>query len=129
MPASVKWAIYQDGIYDLSDYFNTLTLNGNAQAYQFLDHSVTQYWTQQPGQDITKSVNEALAAMNPTLAAQNKNCLNNAFFRGKTDFRTTPRCVVPNVLPLAFSGIICAIILAKCMSLNQSLMTNADFCT
>lgn len=108
------WAIWENGIYDLSDYFNTLTLNGNAANYKFLDPSITQFWQQQGGQDITTSVNEALAAMNPTTAAQTRNCLQNVFYRGITDFRTSPRCVVPNALPLAFSGIICLIIVIKC---------------
>ncbi|KAG8855852.1 hypothetical protein FRB96_006674 [Tulasnella sp. 330] len=116
---SVIWAIYENGIYDLSDYFNTLTLNGNAANYKFLDSSITDLWQQQGGQDITTSVNEALAAMDSTTAAQTKECIENVFYRGIVDFRTSPRCVIPNVIPLAFSGIICLIIVIKFLAALQ----------
>ncbi|KAG9027552.1 hypothetical protein FRB95_007619 [Tulasnella sp. JGI-2019a] len=116
---AIIWAIWENGIYDLSDYFNTLTLNGGAANYKFLDSTITAFWQQQGGQDITSSVNDALAAMDPTTAAQTRNCIKNVFYRGDTDFRTSARCVVPNVLPLAFAGIICLIIVIKFLAALQ----------
>lgn len=110
----IIWAIYENGIYDLSDYFNTLTLMGGNGQYKFLDESVTQLWQQQGGQDITDNLNAVFAGMKSDEAAQHKQCLNNAFYRGITDFRTSARCVAPNSIPLAFSAIICLIILIKC---------------
>ncbi|KAG8898841.1 hypothetical protein FRB99_007125 [Tulasnella sp. 403] len=115
----IKWAIWNDGIYDLTNYYYTLQLFGNAPAYKFLPDNITQYWTQQPGQDISDSVNAAFAEMDPTQAQQVKNCLQNAFYIGITDFRKSARCVAPNVIPLAFSGIICVIILAKFLAALQ----------
>lgn len=120
MARRYKWAIWHDGIYDLSDYFNTISLlagNGATSEYTFLDSSITQYFQQLSGQDITKELDASLAAMDPTLAAQHRECLNNAFYRGITDFRKSAKCVAPNVIPLVFAGMICVIILAKCKPL------------
>lgn len=114
----VKWAVWNGGIYDLSDYFNTLSLLGSNEKNAFLDSSISDFFNQQPGQDISNNLNAALANMAPEKAAQNKACLQNVFYRGATDFRKTPRCVAPNIIPLAFSGIICVIIVAKCKRLR-----------
>lgn len=91
-----------------------MALNGNNDRYAFIDKSITDFFNQQPGQDISDNVNAVLASMTPEKAAQNKACLQNAFYRGITDFRKSPKCVGPNLIPLAFSGIIVFIILAKC---------------
>ncbi|KIO21052.1 hypothetical protein M407DRAFT_29316 [Tulasnella calospora MUT 4182] len=117
--SQVKWAVWNGGIYDLSDYFNTITLLGNNDRTAFLDSSISDFFTQQPGQDISANLNAALANMAPEKAAQNKACLQNAFFRGITDFRKTPVCLAPNIIPLIFAGIICFIILAKFLAALQ----------
>ncbi|OBZ70379.1 Chitin synthase 8 [Grifola frondosa] len=97
------WAIWNDNVYDLSDYFNSITVNTGNSEYSFLSEAITDLFKQQPGQDITKSINSALATMDATTAAQNIDCIKNLFYVGQVDFRKTPRCQVQNYMLLAFS--------------------------
>ncbi len=69
---------------------------------------------QQPGQDITKQVNQVLAALDPTTKAQNINCMSNLFFVGKPDFRKDARCQVQNIILLVVSIILMVSIGVKC---------------
>ncbi|KAG8937086.1 hypothetical protein FRC02_006286 [Tulasnella sp. 418] len=115
----VKWAIWDGGVYDLSDYFNTLTLNGDAPRFKFMDDSITSFWTQQAGQDISKGVNAALAMMDEPKRSQHTNCLNNAFYRGVKDFRNSARCAAPNWILVGFAVIIGLTILAKFLAALQ----------
>jgi chitin synthase len=115
------WAIWESGIYDLTDYINTVTINqGATSLYQFLSTDVSDVFKQQAGQDITKPLNTALAGLDSATAAANINCLKNMFYLGETDFRDTPRCLVQNYLLLVFTSILCASIVLKCMSLSFS---------
>jgi hypothetical protein len=107
-------AIWKGGIYDLTDYVNTVTLNqGATNLYQFLSTDVSDVFKQQAGQDITKPLNMADA----NTAAANVNCLKNMFYLGETDFRNTPRCLDQNYMLLVFASIMCASIELKCMYL------------
>jgi chitin synthase len=111
------WAIWEGGVYDLTDYVNTVTINqGATNLYQFLSTDVSDVFKQQAGQDITKPLNTALAGLDANTAAANVNCLKNMFYLGETDFRNTPRCLVQNYLLLVFTSILCASIVLKCMS-------------
>jgi chitin synthase len=115
------WAIWESGVYDLTDYINTVTINqGATSLYQFLSTDVSDVFKQQAGQDITKPLNAALAGLDSNTAAANINCLKNMFYLGETDFRDTPRCLVQNYLLLVFTSILCASIVLKCMSLSVS---------
>ncbi|GBE80201.1 Chitin synthase 8 [Sparassis crispa] len=100
------WAIWNNGIYDLTDYVNTVTVNEGMNLYAFLSPDLTSLFKQQPGQDLTSSISKVLATMNVTYREQNVNCMNNMFYLGTTDFRNTPRCQVQNYLLLAFSCIL-----------------------
>ncbi|KAG1857448.1 glycosyltransferase family 2 protein [Suillus subluteus] len=100
------WAIWESGIYDLTDYINTVTINqGATSVYQFLSTDVSDVFKQQAGQDITKPLNAALAGLDSTTAAANINCLKNMFYLGETDFRDTPRCLVQNYLLIVLSAL------------------------
>ncbi|KAH9947205.1 chitin synthase [Amylocystis lapponica] len=103
------WAIWNQGVYDLSDYLNTVSVNGDATSlYQFLDTDLSSLFQQQPGQDLTSSINTILDGMNSTYRDQNVNCINNAFYVGEVDFRKTARCQVQNYMLLVFSCILMA---------------------
>ncbi|KAF8906646.1 glycosyltransferase family 2 protein [Mucidula mucida] len=102
------WVIYDDNVYDLTDYFSTQTTFSTNTDYQFLSPDVEDVFKQRAGQDVTEPLNEALGGLNSTYRDQNMNCLNNAFYVGMTDFRKTARCQVQNYMLLIFSGIMMA---------------------
>ncbi|THG97676.1 hypothetical protein EW026_g4373 [Hermanssonia centrifuga] len=78
-------AIWNGDVYDLTDYFNTNTLNLGDE-YQFMDESVTDLFSQRMGQDISKPLEDALAALSDTSREEHLACLNNVFYMGQTDF-------------------------------------------
>ncbi|PCH40709.1 glycosyltransferase family 2 protein [Wolfiporia cocos MD-104 SS10] len=100
------WAIWDNSVYDLSAYFQTLTNEDDNSMYEFLDSDLTQLWSQLPGQDISKSIESVLSNMNETYRDQNVACIQNMFYWGEVDFRDTPRCAVQNVMLLVFSCIL-----------------------
>jgi chitin synthase len=108
------WAIYDQDVYDLSDYFNTLTTHENDPTYEFLNSSISDLFKEQPGQDLTKELNAIYATMDSGTAQAHQDCLANKFFVGKTDFRDTPRCQVANYLMLAASIILMSSMAIKC---------------
>ena len=112
------WAIYEGSVYDLSDYINSASLDSGD--FNFLNSDMVSLFQQQPGQDITKQVNQVLGALDATTKAQNINCMSNLFFIGKPDFRNDARCQVQNVLLLVVSIILMVSIGVKCESPHRS---------
>lgn len=106
--------VWDNSIYDLADYQNTVQLHPGAAQYDFLNSDVSDLFKQRSGQDITKELNKALAGLDPTTRDQNVNCLNNMFYVGETDFRKTARCQVQNIILLVFSAILMASMGLKC---------------
>jgi chitin synthase len=106
-------ALWRKGVYDLTDYFSTLGLNLGDQ-YQFLNESVSDLFSQRIGQDITKPLEAALDAMDPTTRDRHVFCLNNVFYFGQQDFRKTARCQVQNYILLAVSIVLMVSIGLKC---------------
>ncbi|KAM3452848.1 hypothetical protein MY3296_004264 [Beauveria thailandica] len=114
------WATYGDEIYDLTDYFHTIDLNTGNDIYQFMNKKISDLWKNNPGQNIKQNLDSALAdakASGDTESYDNMvnswNCIKNSFYVGKTDFRESARCTANNWIMLAFTIIICAIILVK----------------
>ena len=115
-------AIYNGNIYDLSDYLQTLADNNGGSGYSYLDGDIVALFKQQPGQDITKSVDQVYASMDTNKALATKICLNNLFYilhrpNGLPKGCTMP---IPNYLLLAFSALIALTIVAKCEFLSLS---------
>ena len=109
------WAVWDKSIYDLTDYFYTISVNqGNTGPYTFLNSAITDIFQQQPGQDITEQLNSALAKLDSTTAQQNMQCLNNMFYVGQKDFRKEARCQVQNYFLLVASSILVASVFVKC---------------
>lgn len=110
-----NWAVWDGGVYDMTDYLYTQTLSPvNVEAYSFLNSDIVDLFKQRAGQDISTSMNKILASLQPDVALQNTNCLKNAFFLGGTDFRKTARCQVQNYILIIFSGILMASMGLKC---------------
>lgn len=106
------WVIIDNKIYDLTDYFYTLTLE-NYVTYKFFPEEVTDLISQNPGLDITDKWGTDAAFANSL------NCMNNAFYVGKTDFRNSAKCQVNNYILLGFTIIICAVIGVKFLAALQ----------
>ncbi|KAK0443981.1 glycosyltransferase family 2 protein [Desarmillaria tabescens] len=81
------WAVWDDNLYDLTDYFNTQDTYSTYTSYQFLDSGVEDVFKQQSGKD-------------------------NNFYVGQTDFRKSARCQVQNYMLIVFTVIIMASLLA-----------------
>lgn len=108
------WVILNGKIYDLTDYFYTRKTQGNIGMYSFIPEEVADVIQQNAGSDITSLWKFSDPNYEKTL-----DCMDNAFYEGKTDFRDTPRCQVNNYILLAFTIILCAVILTKFLSALQ----------
>ncbi|KAG5982421.1 hypothetical protein E4U55_001928 [Claviceps digitariae] len=115
------WAMYGNMIYDLTDYFHTLDIMNDLASYKFIDPSVSDLWKNNAGQDIKDLLDQVIqdSVTNQTQHVKVMNswlCIQRVFYQGMTDFRETPRCTVNNWILLAFTVIICAVILVKFIS-------------
>ncbi len=79
-----------------------------------MDESVTDLFSQRMGQDISKPLEDALAALSDTSREEHLACLNNVFYMGQTDFRKSARCQVQNYILLAASAILMSSMALKC---------------
>ena len=113
-----QWVRIRDSVFDLSQYFYTKTQMTNFPQASFLDPAVEDLVQQNPGQDVTAEW-EAYSNSNGTGANLNWQCLNNAFYIGKLDFRQDVQCLFTNYLLLAFAIIICLVIGIKFLSALQ----------
>lgn len=119
--AQHMWARYGDKIYDLTDYFHTQDLFQNVDMYKFLHPKVSDLWSNNPGQDIKEMLDGVIRDSTSDAADHAKIvnswlCIQRAFYKGMTDFRDTPRCTVNNWILLAFTIMVCAVVLIKFVS-------------
>ena len=108
-----SWFILNGKIYDLTDYFYTLSLENNLAMYDFMPSDVTELIQSNLGEDLTDQWKNTA---NFTKALD---CMENVFYKGTTDFRQTARCQVNNYILLAFTIILCTVILVKFLSALQ----------
>lgn len=108
-----KWFRIDEKIYDLTDYFYTLDLMDNYNAYEFFPESVTDIVQQNPGENVADLWGTSVPFQN------SRNCLDNAFYVGRTDFRDTPKCKVNDYILLAFMIVLCTVILTKFLAALQ----------
>jgi chitin synthase len=116
------WFILNGNIYDLTDYFYTLGVEGNLASYAFIDSTVSNMIKNNPGLDITTTWNSNYAASNGSqqVVLQNTlNCFNNAFYVGIPDFRDSVQCQINNYILLAFTVLLCTVILVKFLAALQ----------
>lgn len=115
---SHMWFIMNNKVYDLTDYFYTIDYYTDETDYEFLGSTFSTIVQSNPGQDITSIFNNKFAN-NATGAASITQCLDGYFKVGIPDFRDTPRCQVNNYILLAFTVLLCAVILIKFLSALQ----------
>lgn len=116
--AQHRWVIINSKIYDLSDYFHTVEdVYVNDPTQDWLPEEVTDLIKSNPGQDITSQWKKSgPQAVNFT---NSLNCMDVVFYKGSTDFRLGARCQVNNYILLAFTIILCMVILTKFLSALQ----------
>jgi len=110
------WAVIDNSVYDLTDYFYTKKIRDNYASYAFMDPKVEELFQANAGEDITEKMQQNL---DTKTRLEHMQCLNNFFYVGKTDFRESPKCQVNNYLLLAFAVILCAVILVKFLAALQ----------
>ncbi|CAH0035910.1 unnamed protein product [Clonostachys rhizophaga] len=112
------WARYGERIYDLTNYFYTKGLHKGDAQYEFLDKEILDLWQDNLGKDIQTDY-EALikdSANNKTRLdsiTASWDCIQAISFKGILDFRETAKCQVNSALLLAFTVIVCTIIVTK----------------
>lgn len=119
-----NWVIYDGGIYDLTDYFHTLDIQNNLAQYRFLDSDLTDVVSDNLGEDVTSKWNALLkdASHNATKSrtlSNSLNCIKNTFYVGIPEFRFSARCQANNYILLAFTIIICLVIVVKFLAALQ----------
>ena len=110
-----EWFIIDDTVYDLTDYFHTQKVQNDLPAYSFLPPNVENLIKKSPGLDIS----EDFGKFNRSTRVTTKNCLDQMFKVGKTDFREKPRCKAEGWLLLAFTIILCVVIGIKFLAALQ----------
>ena len=114
-----QWAIYQNKVYDLSDYLYTVKFYSSSSGtdlpnYSFFTDEISTLFSTQAGQDITTALDKVFAGMSSDDVSNTLACLDTAFLVGETDFRKTAKCLVQNYLLLGFSIILITTIASKC---------------
>jgi chitin synthase len=110
------WFTIGKSVYDMTDYFYNLnTVHKGDTAYAFFPSLVVEAIEGNPGGDMTS----AFAKLNSTIMDPTLQCLNNYFYTGQVDFRTTVKCQINNYILLAFTIILCAVILVKFLAALQ----------
>jgi chitin synthase len=116
------WVILKGKIYDFTNYYYTLDLYDNLATYEFLDPTVQQMITENPGLDITSKWNDNFKSANASYQVDllnNLNCFNNMFYAGIPDFRDSVKCQINNYILLAFTIMLCTVIVVKFLAALQ----------
>lgn len=119
-----QWVIYEDKIYDLTDYYHTLKEMKNLDSYKFLDEGITKVVDSNPGGDVTDLWHSRIEAAANNRTEHSKvlnsiNCIQNTFYVGIPDFRYTARCQANNYIMLAFTIMICCVVGIKFLAALQ----------
>ncbi|RHZ75834.1 hypothetical protein Glove_209g12 [Diversispora epigaea] len=123
--AGRKWAIINDKVYDLTDYFQaqdtyqqpTPPTQVGVKNYHYLNTDIETLFDKRSGQDITKQIFSSQISANDRRA--NLLCLNSVFYVGKLDFRKSFRCLFNNYILLAAACLMAAVILVKFLAALQ----------
>ena len=108
-----QWVILNGAIYDLTDYYNTLKIENNLALYKFIPDDVSEVIQSNPGADISSQWKSS------TNFTASLDCMDDVFYQGKTDFRQSAKCQVNNYILLAFTIILCTVILVKFLAALQ----------
>jgi chitin synthase len=119
---SRMWFLWDNRIFDLTDYMKTQDVYSNSDRWAFLDAKVVSTIKNNPGQDLTDQFAKLLANANSTekVSINNSfNCIKNRFYMGITDYRESARCQANSWILIVFTVILCAVILIKFVSALQ----------
>ncbi|KAL8956125.1 MAG: hypothetical protein Q9193_006262, partial [Seirophora villosa] len=108
-----NWVILRGKVYDLTDYFHTVEVGDRNPLYTWLPEEVSELIQNNPGGDITDKWKTT------TAYRASLQCMENVFYAGKLDFRKTAKCQVNNYILLAFTVILCTVILTKFLAALQ----------
>lgn len=119
-----NWFLYEDKIYDLTDYMKTLDDLDNNPLYTFLNDQIVTSVKNNPGEDLTDRIHSIIAksANNETENTNilnSINCLNNRFYLGITDFRESAKCQVNRWMLIAFTILVCSVVVIKFVAALQ----------
>lgn len=115
-----QWVVLDGSIFDLTNYFFTLDQvvgYPNKAAYDFLHPDVKAMVHDNAGQDVSEIWKRM--DLKPSERVQNMQCLKNAFYSGKPDFRQSARCQVSNYILLIIAVLLCSVILIKFVAAMQ----------
>lgn len=108
-----QWVILHGKVYDLTDYFHTVDIQDKIPLYTWLPDDVSELIQNNPGNDITDQWK------NTANFTKAYGCMENVFYTGKLDFRKSAKCQVNNYILLAFTIILCTVILVKFLAALQ----------
>ncbi|KAF9373092.1 hypothetical protein CPC16_002028, partial [Podila verticillata] len=122
--ADRKWIVIDDGVYDLSQYYNTVKAPGNTgqqgagvPSVHFLPKSVEDMAFNHNGEDTT-----AMWKKLPLDSQQRvlvKSCLDQVFYLGKVDYRKSFQCQFTNYMLLSTSIVLVSVIAIKFLAALQ----------
>ncbi|KAL2200328.1 glycosyltransferase family 2 protein [Corynascus similis CBS 632.67] len=116
------WFLWENRVYDLTDYKKTQDVMNDNPSTAFLDSKIVDAIKNNPGQDLTDQFAQILSDANATESIRIRNtfnCLNRRFYIGITDYRDSARCQFNRWILIAFTAVLCAIILIKFVSALQ----------
>ncbi|KAK6593208.1 Chitin synthase 6 [Botrytis cinerea] len=116
------WVVLKGKLYDFTNYYYTLDTYPSVDTYEFMDDTIYQMVLRNPGLDITSDWDDNYKTANASYQVDilnNLNCMNNLFYAGIPDFRDSIRCQINNYILLAFTIIVCAVIVVKFVSALQ----------
>ncbi|KAF9398540.1 hypothetical protein BGX21_007652 [Mortierella sp. AD011] len=119
-----KWFVLDNGIYDLTSYYNTIHAPGNTgpqgagmPSVHFLDKSVEEMAFNYNGEDNTALWSKL--PLDPQTRLLTKSCLDQAFYIGKLDYRKSFQCQFTNYMLLSTSIVLVSVIAIKFLAALQ----------
>ncbi|KAF8934754.1 hypothetical protein BGZ58_005466, partial [Dissophora ornata] len=119
-----RWFVLENGVYDLTSYYNTIHAPGNTgplgagvPSAHFLDKSVEDMAFNNNGEDITAIWKKL--PLDAQTRALTKSCLNQVFYVGKVDYRKSFQCQFTNYMLLSTSIVLVSVIAIKFLAALQ----------
>ncbi|KAK9460552.1 chitin synthase-domain-containing protein [Lipomyces oligophaga] len=111
-----NWAIIDDSIYDLTDYFNTIDTY-SSDDYEFMNTDISDLFKDYAGEDITEKFNAL--SVSSTTKSEHLTCFKNVFYAGKIDFRKSAKCQTSNYILLSIALILSSVVIVKFLASLQ----------
>ncbi|KAF9116313.1 hypothetical protein BGX27_003621 [Mortierella sp. AM989] len=119
-----KWFVLENGVYDLTSYYNTIHAPGNTgpqgagvPAVRFLDKAVEDMAFNHNGEDNTNLWKKL--PLDPQKRVLTKSCLDQVFYLGKVDYRKSFQCQFTNYMLLSTSIVLVSVIAIKFLAALQ----------